>query len=1750
VASAVNVSAFVEMSIVCRSILSPRLSDNAMDLRRGKGFVVSFLGAFLTGVLALAAGLPQGVAADVLTRIGLADGVTPEPAGSDPRNYGPARANYTATSYRVGDISDSAVPGQLTAVPGGYDIVAAGPDFGGLSDAYFFASLPRTGDFDLRVRVDGFGPGEVWAKAGLMARAGTDPAAPFVAVFGTPSNVGVGFMARAVAGAAAVQEGNFPVNYPQTWLRLRRVGSEWTGYASLNGREWARLGRATVDLGATVELGFAVASRHVDRTIEARFRELGPVTEVRELTGLPGIEPLQQSSRLTPVVFTEVMYHPVDAALEFVELGNPFATSEDLSGYRLSGEIDFVFPPGTLLAGGAHLVVARDPAALQQEYGITNVFGPYQGALSNGGGTLRLRHRTGAVFLEVEYGTDAPWPRAADGSGHSLVLARASYGEADARAWDVSDVRSGSPGRGESVGDEPLRGVKINEVLAHTDEPVLDFVELYNHGDEPLDLGGCWLTDSRTALTDGTGPNLFQIPPGTVIPPGGHVVFDQDELGFALSAAGETVYFANPSRTRVLDALGFEGQANGISTGRSPDGGDIYALQNPTPGAANARPLLREIVINEILYAPVSGNDDEEYLELHNWGTAAADIGGWRIEGGIEFEIPAGTTIPAGGYVVVARNRQHLLDRYGGVLTPANTVGNYAGALSNNGERLTLVQPELLVTTNALGEVETTTSWIVVDKVTYRDGGRWGQWSDGGGSSLEKVDPRADGRQPGSWADSDESSKAPWTTVSYSGRLDHGDVAADQLQVLLLGAGECVIDDVEVLDGSGQNVVANSAFDGGAAGWTAEGTQSGSGWSADGGHGDDGSCYVVRAAGRGDNQINRIRTQLTGALSAGTTATFRFKARWVRGFPEILLRLRGKWLETVVRMELPAQPGTPGQANSRRLANAGPSLHDVAHFPVLPEAGEAVVVTAQAQDPDGVTTVALRFRVDPDSTLQTVNMLDDGTNGDSVAGDGMYSGRIPAQAAGVIVAWHVQATDGHETAASSSYPAGAAARECLVRFGEPTLPGSIPAYRIWMTQATLDEWSARHKLDNTPSEVTFVLGNHRVIHQVQAGFAGSPYIAPGFNTPVGRRCGYSLEMPADDRFLGDADLVLDWPGGHGNENTAVQEQMAYWLADRMDLPYSLRHYIRLSVNGVTDMDRGGVFEAIIQPNRDFVRAWAPDDPDGELYKIDRAFEFSNSGSRTADPMPTLEVFETVGGVKKTARYRWNWLKRSYDSAIDFTNLFELVDAVNAAAPEPYTSWTTGLIEVEDWMGMFAFEHIINNFDSWGHDIGKNMYVYKPATGPWQLYAFDLDWLMLVAAQRYSASSGPLFVSQDPTVRRMYNHPPLRRAYFRAVQAALEPMAAENCDPVMDAKYQWLVDEGVTLCDGATLAAPGAVKQWFAQRHAFLRSQLTAVSANFEIDGPSSFVSDVTPVMLTGTAPVDVHTIRVNGAAFIPVWTSVNTFTLEVPLWLPGTNLLALVGHDPQGNPVPGATAELTIEYEGPPPPDWNRLVRINEWMAANDGVVLDPADADADDWIELFNPGAAPADLSGFHLSDDLSDVTRWRVPDGTVIPPGGYLMVWADGELAQNGAELHAGFQLSRDGESIGLFAPDGALIDSVAFGLQVDDLSQGRSPDGVGSIAFLTAPTPGGSNALPYLADEGGPRLEPNSIQVAAGEVRFGWLSVVGRVYQVFYTEDLAAPDWQPLGPARTGVLPIMQAVDPTAGGQRYYRLVEMEP
>ena len=149
-----------------------------------------------------------------------------------------------------------------------------------------------------------------------------------------------------------------------------------------------------------------------------------------------------------------------------------------------------------------------------------------------------------------------------------------------------------------------------------------------------------------------------------------------------------------------------------------------------------------------------------------------------------------------------------------------------------------------------------------------------------------------------------------------------------------------------------------------------------------------------------------------------------------------------------------------------------------------------------------------------------------------------------------------------------------------------------------------------------------------------------------------------------------------------------------------------------------------------------------------------------------------------------------------------------------------------------------------------------------------------------------------------------------------------------------------------------------------------------------------------------------------------------------------------------------------------------KMLAINEFMASNSTFLQDPQ-GQYDDWIEIHNYGANEIDVDGMYLTDDLSVPTKWQVSGSgraaTIIPAGGFLLIWADGDIADPG--LHANFRLSADGEEISLFDIDGkTLVDSIVFGEQVTDISYGRYPDAGENLRFFGLPTPGAANIEVY--------------------------------------------------------------------------------
>ena len=198
-------------------------------------------------------------------------------------------------------------------------------------------------------------------------------------------------------------------------------------------------------------------------------------------------EAIGPGSRTTPVVFSEIMWKPAPRAdgknLEYLEIYNSNPWFQDISGYTLTcADMNYTFPPNTIMASNSFIVIAAAPADIENVYGISNVMGPYTGSLKHSE-TLKLLDEETNVLLTVPYSDVYPWPVATGGTGHSLILSNPSYGEGDPRAWDISTLAGGSPGRGRCYPASPFGNVLINEILPHSENPgVPQFIELYNHG--------------------------------------------------------------------------------------------------------------------------------------------------------------------------------------------------------------------------------------------------------------------------------------------------------------------------------------------------------------------------------------------------------------------------------------------------------------------------------------------------------------------------------------------------------------------------------------------------------------------------------------------------------------------------------------------------------------------------------------------------------------------------------------------------------------------------------------------------------------------------------------------------------------------------------------------------------------------------------------------------------------------------------------------------------------------------------------------------------------------------------------------------------------------------------------------------------------------------------------------------------------------------------------------------------------------
>ena len=409
-------------------------------------------------------------------------------------------------------------------------------------------------------------------------------------------------------------------------------------------------------------------------TIKARRLDGGNWSPLVEVTFI--VEPPAGPGDL---IISEIAYHPADPTqaelavgqalnppvvfdednFEFLEFQNLAVNAINLDGVYFTDGIEFTFGPVIMLPG-ERIVLARDPVGLAARYGDLSgvqVVGPYLGGLSNNTETISFAAADETTIQTFAYEDSGSWPGRADGAASTLELADPTGDPSQSSSWRPSSEFNGTPG---SAGSGADNRIVVNEVLAHTDLPDVDTIELYNTTAAAIDISGWYISDTRDDYT------RFQIPPGTSIQAGGFVTFDETDFNssgtpadFALSGSrGDDVYLleANAANqpTRFVDRVEFGASFNGVTLGRWPDGsGQLVPMVSATLGSDNSGPLIGSVLITEIMYNPAGTQPGQEFIEIFNTGSSAENLANWTLRGGVDFDFTAAHEIPAGGTIVM-----------------------------------------------------------------------------------------------------------------------------------------------------------------------------------------------------------------------------------------------------------------------------------------------------------------------------------------------------------------------------------------------------------------------------------------------------------------------------------------------------------------------------------------------------------------------------------------------------------------------------------------------------------------------------------------------------------------------------------------------------------------------------------------------------------------------------------------------------------------------------------------------------------------------------------------------------------------------------------------------------------------------------------------------------------------------------------------------------------------------------------------
>ena len=411
---------------------------------------------------------------------------------------------------------------------------------------------------------------------------------------------------------------------------------------------------------------------------------------------------------------------------------------------------------------------------------------------------------------------------------------------------------------------------------------------------------------------------------------------------------------------------------------------------------------------------------------------------------------------------------------------------------------------------------------------------------------------------------------------------------------------------------------------------------------------------------------------------------------------------------------------------------------------------------------------------------------------------------------------------------------------------------------------------------------------------------------------------------------------------------------------------------------------------------------------------------------------------------------------------DWSKFIEFVDVINNSSDATFKTALEDIFHIDEYLRTLAIDLLINNWDSDGEH-GRHWYFHhEPTSNKIHWLPWDYNFAFDRDANNGFGDLNILNTgAQKVLIDRVLAVPEWRAKYLSYMCEILDVnMTSDRLDEKLSQQLDLIDDD------------------WDSSN-----SFYTTTDLNQAIDGPTWF-DPFFGVTNQGIIPFIVERKAIVAA-----------------------DLIAL-GH----TCIPVAPAINTQD------------VVINEFMSDNDDndEWLDQ-DGENEDWIELYNNTNTDIDLTNYFLSDHSSFMHKWEFPENTIIPANGYLIIWPDKDIDQNG--LHTQFKLDKDEGNIFLSYLDGAIIDSVVWTEEMEEnTSLSRIPNGTGDFENVDVTFNANNDTLSVddLLSENSIEIFPNptsdwlniKLNTLAPDTQINIVDITGR--QV-YTSTMSAEDFK---------------------------------